>query len=84
MMDDWKEAEKWEHLEELQLRMKHVMGLMSNIVNNALDRAFFISIFRSWLFGYLVLYSYCSITGSQDLKETSRIKSGFIHATIGG
>jgi len=26
----------------------------------------------------------CSITGSQDLKETSRIKSSFIHATRGG
>jgi len=26
----------------------------------------------------------CSIAGSQDLKETSRIKSSFIHATRGG
>jgi len=26
----------------------------------------------------------CSITGSQDLKETSHIKSSFIHATRGG
>ena len=26
----------------------------------------------------------CSTTGSQDLKETSRIKSSFIHATRGG
>jgi len=32
----------------------------------------------------LVSYSYYSITGSQDLKETSRLKSGFIHATRGG
>jgi len=32
----------------------------------------------------LVLCSYCSTTGSQDLKETSRIKSSFIHATRGG
>jgi hypothetical protein len=32
----------------------------------------------------LVLGSNCSITGSQDLKETSRIKLGFIHATRGG
>jgi len=31
-----------------------------------------------------VLCSNCSITGSQDLKETSRIKSSFIHATRGG
>ena len=28
--------------------------------------------------------SYCPSTGSQDLKETSRIKSSFIHATRGG
>ena len=28
--------------------------------------------------------SNCSIAGSQDLKETSRIKSSFIHATRGG
>ena len=28
--------------------------------------------------------SNCSITGSHDLKETSRIKSSFIHATRGG
>jgi len=30
------------------------------------------------------LCSNCSITGSQDLKETSHIKSSFIHATRGG
>ena len=45
-MDDQKEAEKWEHLEELRLWMKHVVGLMSDIVNNRLGRAFFVSIFR--------------------------------------
>ena len=28
--------------------------------------------------------SYCSTAGSQDLKETARIKSRFIHATRGG
>ena len=44
-MDDRKEAEKWEHLEELWLWMKHVVGLMSDIVNNGLGRAFFVSIF---------------------------------------
>jgi len=44
-MDDWKEAEKWEHLEELWLWMKHVVGLMSDIVNNRLGRAFFVSTF---------------------------------------
>jgi len=30
-----------------------------------------------------VLRSNCPVTGSQDLKETSRIKSSFIHATRG-
>ena len=44
-MDDRKEAEKWEHLEELRLWMKHMMGLMSDILNNGLGRAFFVSIF---------------------------------------
>ena len=36
MMDDRKEAEKWEHLEELHLWMKHIVGLMFDIVNNDL------------------------------------------------
>jgi len=84
MMDHRKEAEKWEHLKELRLWMKHVMGQMSDIVNNRLGRAFCISIFGSWLFGCILFYSYRSVTGSQDLKETSRQKSGFIHATRGG
>jgi len=44
-MDDRKEAKKLEHLEELWLWMKHVVGLMSDIVNNGLGRAFFVSIF---------------------------------------
>ena len=44
-MDDRKEAEKWEHLEELRLWMKHMVGLMSDIVNNGLGQAFFVSIF---------------------------------------
>jgi len=30
-MDDRKEAEKWEHLEEHRLWMKHVVGLMSDV-----------------------------------------------------
>ena len=42
MMDDWKEADKWEHLEELHLWMKHILGLMSDIVNNGLGWAFFV------------------------------------------
>jgi len=45
MMDDRKEAEKWEHLEELRLWMKHVVGLMFDIINNGLVQAFFVSIF---------------------------------------
>ena len=51
MMDYWKEAEKWEHLEELHLWMKHIVGLMSDIVNNGLGRAFFVSISRFLLLG---------------------------------
>ena len=44
-LDDWKEAEKWEHLEELRLWMKHVVGLLSDVVNNGLGPAYFVSIF---------------------------------------
>jgi hypothetical protein len=44
MMDDRKEAEKWEHLEELHLWMKQGVGLMSDIVNNGLGQAFFVRI----------------------------------------
>jgi beta-lactamase class D len=44
MMDDQKEAEKWEHLKDLRLWMKHVVGLMSDIVNNGLGQAFFVRI----------------------------------------
>ena len=36
------------------------------------------------IIGHLVLCSYCPTADSQDLKETSRIKSSFIHATRGG
>ena len=42
-MDDRKEAEKWEHLKELRLWMKHVVGLMSDIVR--LGQAYFVSVF---------------------------------------
>jgi len=42
MMDDRKESEKWEHLEELRLWMKHVVGLLSDIINNGLGQAFFV------------------------------------------
>jgi len=44
-MDDRKEAKKWEHHEELRLCMKHVVGLLSDIVNNGLGLAYFVSVF---------------------------------------
>ena len=44
-LDDWKEAEKWEHVEELCLWMKHTVGLLSNVVNNGLGPSNFVSIF---------------------------------------
>ena len=44
-LDDRKEAEKWEHLEELRLWMKHVVGLLSDVVNNGLGPAYFVSVF---------------------------------------
>jgi len=84
-LDDWKEAEKWEHVEELRLWLKHVVGLLSDVVNNGLGPAYFVSVF--WvltLVDRLVLCSNYPTAGSQDLKETSRIKSSFIHATRGG
>jgi len=46
-LNDKKEAEKWEHVEELHLWMKHVVGLLSDIINNGLRPAYFVSIFRS-------------------------------------
>jgi len=83
-LDDRKEAEKWEHVEELRLWMKHTVGLLSDVVNNGLGPAYFVSISQSLLLiEYLVLCFNCSTTGLQDLKETSRIKSSFIHATRG-
>jgi hypothetical protein len=44
-VDDRKEAEKWEHLEELRLWTKHVVGLLSDIVNSGLGPAYFVSVF---------------------------------------
>jgi len=43
-LDDRKEAEKWEHVEELRLWMKHVVGLLSDVVNNGLGPAYFVSL----------------------------------------
>jgi hypothetical protein len=42
VMNYRQEAEKWEQLEELRLWMKHVLGLMSDIVNNGLGQDFFV------------------------------------------
>jgi len=43
-LDDRKEAEKWEHVEELHLWMKHTVGLLSDVVNNGLGPAYFVSL----------------------------------------
>jgi len=43
-LDDRKEAEKWEHVEELRLWMKHTVGLLSDVVNNGLGPAYFVSL----------------------------------------
>jgi len=65
--------------------MKHVVRLLSDVVNNGLGPAYFVSLLVIHSLGdLLVLGSNCSIIDSQDLKETSRIKSSFIHATRGG
>jgi len=67
------------------LWIKHVVGLLSDIINNGLRPAYFVSIFQSLiLIDPLVSCSNHSTPGSQDMKETSRIKSSFIHATRGG
>jgi len=44
-LDNRKEAEKWEHVEELRLWMKHVVGLLSDVINNGLGPAYFVSVF---------------------------------------
>jgi len=59
MMDDQKEADKWEQIEELRLWMKHFGGLMSDIVNNGLGQAFFVSILGPFSYGCLIPYPYC-------------------------
>jgi len=43
-LDDRKEAEKWEHIKELRLWMKHVVGLLSDIIKNGLGPAYFVSV----------------------------------------
>jgi len=43
-IDNRKEAKKQEHVEELRLWMKHTVGLLSDVVNNRLGPAYFVSI----------------------------------------
>ena len=43
-LDDRMEAEKWEHVEELHLWMKHTVVLLSDVVDNGLGPAYFVSI----------------------------------------
>jgi len=56
-LDDRKEAEKWEHVEELRLWIKHTVGLLSDVVNNGLAPAYFVSVFQSLIltdhFGFM-------------------------------
>jgi len=37
-LDDRKDAEKWEHVEELRLWMKHTVGLLFDVVNKGSHR----------------------------------------------
>ena len=63
-LDDWKEAEKWEHVEELRLWMKLTVGLLSNVVNNGLVPAYFVRVSLPLiLIGHLVLCANCLTTG---------------------
>ena len=56
-LDDKKEVEKWEHVEELRLWMKHVVGLLSDVINNRLGPAYFVSVSRAPIF--VVLSGFC-------------------------
>ena len=68
-LDDRKEAEKWEHLEELRLWMKHVVGLLSDVINNGLGPAYFVSVSGTLVaigrFGSVFLLSNCWLAGSK-------------------
>jgi len=64
MMDHRKEAEKWEHLKELRLWMKHVVGLMSDIVNNGLFCKYLWTL-AIWVFGLVFLLFNYWFTGSE-------------------
>ena len=67
-LDDRKEAEKWEHLEELRLWMKHVVGLLSDVVNNGLGPAYFMSIF--WVLVYHRTFWFCALTAPLLARRT--------------
>jgi len=54
-LDDRKEPEKWEHVEELRLWMNHVVGLLSDVINNRLGPAYFVSVFRSLILTELLV-----------------------------
>ena len=73
-LDDRKEAKKWEHVEELRLWMKHTVGLLSDVVNNGLRPAKFVSVFRALILierlvlcsrrsGFVFLLFYSCFTG---------------------
>jgi hypothetical protein len=68
-LDDRKEAKKWEHLEELRLWMKHVVGLLSDVVQNGHGPAYFVSVFGILVaigcFGSVFLLSNCWLAGSE-------------------
>jgi len=59
-LDDRKEAEKWEHVEELRLWMKHVVGLLADVINNGLGPAYFVSVFRSSIL--MEPFGFCALT----------------------
>jgi len=69
-LDDRKEAEKWEHLEELRLWMKHVVGLLSDVVHNRLGPAYFVSVSGTLVaighFGSVFLRSNYWLTGPES------------------
>jgi hypothetical protein len=67
-LDDRKEAEKWEHVEELRLWMKHTVGLLSDVVNNGLGPAYFVSISQSFnLYG---TFGFCVLTAGSPVRRT--------------
>jgi len=66
-LDDRKEAEKWEHVEELRLWMKHTVGLLSDVVNNGLAPAYFVSVSQSLI---LIEHRVCVLTARSLARRT--------------